>query len=173
MLSGLVRHPGHAVSAYPRAVLRTLKTRGDRRAMIVACPPLVHSPQAAPPLLWLASAFPVAIPVGSVLASLAAGSPVLVKPAPQAPRCGQVAMAAIQRGLDQAGAPGGILTVVLSPEGDVGRRLVTHPEVARVILTGSIETAQLVAGWRADLDASEGSRRRTWKGTRRARGELR
>ncbi|KQY24562.1 aldehyde dehydrogenase [Cellulomonas sp. Root485] len=96
--------------------------------------------------------FPVAIPVGSVLASLAAGSPVLVKPAPQAPRCGQVAMAAIQRGLDQAGAPGGILTVVLSPEGDVGRRLVTHPEVARVILTGSIETAQLFAGWRADLD---------------------
>lgn len=96
--------------------------------------------------------FPVAIPVGSVLASLAAGSPVLVKPAPQAPRCGQVAMAAIQRGLDEAGAPAGILTVVLSPEGDVGRRLVTHPDVARVILTGSIETAQLFAGWRADLD---------------------
>ncbi|KQR16716.1 bifunctional proline dehydrogenase/L-glutamate gamma-semialdehyde dehydrogenase [Cellulomonas sp. Leaf334] len=96
--------------------------------------------------------FPVAIPVGSVLASLAAGSPVLVKPAPQALRCGQVAMAAIQRGLDEAGAPGGILTVVLSPEGDVGRRLVTHPDVARVILTGSIETAQLFAGWRTDLD---------------------
>lgn len=96
--------------------------------------------------------FPVAIPVGSVLASLAAGSPVLVKPAPQAPRCGQVAMAAIQRGLDDAGAADGILTVVLSPEGEVGRRLVTHPDVARVILTGSIETAQLFAGWRADLD---------------------
>ena len=96
--------------------------------------------------------FPVAIPVGSVLASLAAGSPVVVKPAPQAPRCGQVAMAAIQRGLDQVGAPAHVLTVVLSPEGDVGRRLVTHPDVARVILTGSIETAQLFAGWRADLD---------------------
>jgi RHH-type proline utilization regulon transcriptional repressor/proline dehydrogenase/delta 1-pyrroline-5-carboxylate dehydrogenase len=96
--------------------------------------------------------FPVAIPVGSVLASLAAGSPVLVKPAPQAPRCGQAAMAAIQRGLDAAGATPGILTVVLSPEGDVGRRLVTHPDVARVVLTGSIETAQLFAGWRSDLD---------------------
>ncbi|WP_421740897.1 bifunctional proline dehydrogenase/L-glutamate gamma-semialdehyde dehydrogenase [Cellulomonas sp.] len=96
--------------------------------------------------------FPVAIPVGSVLASLAAGSPVLVKPAPQAPRCGQVAMAAIRRGLDDAGAPEGILTVVLSPEGDVGRRLVTHPDVARVLLTGSIDTARLFAGWRPDLD---------------------
>ncbi len=96
--------------------------------------------------------FPVAIPVGSVLASLAAGSVVLAKPAPQAQRCGQVAMAAIRRGLESAGAPDGILTVVLSPEGDVGRRLVTHPDVARVVLTGSIETAQLFAGWRADLD---------------------
>ncbi|MBO3101445.1 proline dehydrogenase family protein [Cellulomonas fengjieae] len=96
--------------------------------------------------------FPVAIPVGSVLASLAAGSPVLVKPAPQAPRCGQVAMAAVRRGLDSAGAPEGILTVVLSPEGEVGRRLVTQPDVARVLLTGSLETAQLFSGWRPDLD---------------------
>ncbi|MDC7122920.1 bifunctional proline dehydrogenase/L-glutamate gamma-semialdehyde dehydrogenase [Cellulomonas fimi] len=96
--------------------------------------------------------FPVAIPVGSVLASLAAGSPVLIKPAPATPRCAQVAMAAIQRALTEAGAPHGTLTVVLSPEGDVGRRLVTHPDVARVVLTGSIETARLFAGWRDDLD---------------------
>ncbi|GCD20291.1 proline dehydrogenase [Cellulomonas algicola] len=96
--------------------------------------------------------FPVAIPVGSVLASLAAGSPVLIKPAPATPRSAQVAMAAIRRALDDAGAPTGTLTVVLSPEGDVGRRLVTHPDVARVVLTGSIETARLFAGWRDDLD---------------------
>lgn len=96
--------------------------------------------------------FPVAIPVGSVLASLAAGSPVLIKPAPATPRCTRVAMAAILRALDEAGAPAGTLTVVLSPEGDVGRRLVTHPDVARVVLTGSIETARLFAGWRDDLD---------------------
>ena len=96
--------------------------------------------------------FPVAIPVGSVLASLAAGSPVLVKPAP--------ADAAVRAGRD-GGDPArarrgrrarGVLTVVLSPEGDVGRRLVTHPDVARVVLTGSIETARLFAGWRPDLD---------------------
>lgn len=92
--------------------------------------------------------FPVAIPVGSVLASLAAGSPVIVKPAPQTPLCGQVAMAAIQRGLDAPGA----LTVVLSPEGAVGKHLVTHPSVSRVLLTGSIETARLFAGWRPSLD---------------------
>ncbi|MEN0128216.1 MAG: bifunctional proline dehydrogenase/L-glutamate gamma-semialdehyde dehydrogenase [Brevundimonas sp.] len=91
--------------------------------------------------------FPVAIPAGSVLAALAAGSPVLVKPAPATPRCAQVAMAAIASAL-----PPGVLTVVLSPEGDVGRRLVTHPQVDRVLLTGSIETARTFAGWRPDLD---------------------
>jgi RHH-type transcriptional regulator, proline utilization regulon repressor / proline dehydrogenase / delta 1-pyrroline-5-carboxylate dehydrogenase len=91
--------------------------------------------------------FPVAIPAGSALAALAAGSPVLLKPAPATPRCAQVAMAAIASAL-----PPGVLTVVLSPEGDVGRRLVTHPDVARVILTGSIETARMFAGWRPDLD---------------------
>lgn len=96
--------------------------------------------------------FPVAIPVGSVLAALAAGSPVLIKPAPQTPRCVQVAGAAIQRALDAAGVTEPALQVVLSPEGEVGRRLVTHPDVARVLLTGSIETAQLFAGWRPGLE---------------------
>ncbi|ROS31257.1 proline dehydrogenase family protein [Cellulomonas sp. PhB150] len=91
--------------------------------------------------------FPVAIPVGSVLAAIAAGSPVLVKPAPATPQCAQVAMAAIAAVL-----PPDVLTVVLSPEGDVGRRLVTHPDVARVLLTGSIETARAFAGWRPGLD---------------------
>ncbi|MDM7831793.1 bifunctional proline dehydrogenase/L-glutamate gamma-semialdehyde dehydrogenase [Cellulomonas edaphi] len=90
--------------------------------------------------------FPVAIPVGSVLAALAAGSPVLIKPAPATPRCAQVAMAAVASAL-----PPGVLTVVLSPEDEVGRRLVTHEDVTRVLLTGSIETAELFAGWRPDL----------------------
>lgn len=96
--------------------------------------------------------FPVAIPVGSVLAALAAGSPVVVKPAPQTPRCARVAMHAVHRAMSELDVPGDVLQVVLSPEGDVGRRLVTHPAVRRVLLTGSIETARLFEGWRADLD---------------------
>ncbi len=96
--------------------------------------------------------FPVAIPIGSALAALAAGSPVLVKPAPPVPRCGQVAMAAVQRALAEAGCPPDVLQVVLSPEGEIGRHLVSHPEVARVVLTGSIETAELFASWRDDLE---------------------
>ncbi|MGY4643159.1 proline dehydrogenase family protein [Cellulomonas sp. URHB0016] len=96
--------------------------------------------------------FPVAIPVGSVLASIGAGSPVVVKPAPQTPRCARVAMAAVAQALTDSGVPEGVLTVVLSPEGEVGRRLVAHPDVARVLLTGSIETARLFARWRPGRD---------------------
>ena len=38
------------------------------------------------------------------------------------------------------------------PDGDLGRHLVTHEGVARVILTGAIETAQMFASWRPGLD---------------------
>lgn len=96
--------------------------------------------------------FPVAIPVGSVLAALAAGSPVLVKPAPQTPRCAAVAMAAVHAALADEGVPTDVLQVVATDENEVGRRLVAHPDVARVVLTGSIETARLFSGWRDDLD---------------------
>lgn len=95
--------------------------------------------------------FPVAIPVGSVLAALAAGSPVIAKPAPQTPRCAAVALGAVHAALLDEGAPLDALQVVQVAEDDSGRRLVSHPDVARVLLTGSIETAALFVGWRDDL----------------------
>ncbi|WP_225754500.1 bifunctional proline dehydrogenase/L-glutamate gamma-semialdehyde dehydrogenase [Actinotalea sp. Marseille-Q4924] len=96
--------------------------------------------------------FPVAIPIGSVLAALAAGSPVVIKPAPPTPRCAGVAVAAVHRAMDDLGVPRDVLQIVDSPEGEIGRHLVTHPDVARVLLTGSIETARLFGRWRPDLD---------------------
>ncbi|GED09696.1 proline dehydrogenase family protein [Cellulosimicrobium cellulans] len=105
--------------------------------------------------------FPVAIPVGGVLAALAAGSAVLAKPAPPTPRCLEVAVEAIRAGLrdavaaapeDFAGLDAGSVTEVVQyvrvPDDELGKRLVTHDDVARVVLTGSIETAQLFARWK-------------------------
>ncbi len=91
--------------------------------------------------------FPVAIPAGGVLAALAAGSGVIIKPAPQAKRCAAVVVEALW----DAGVPRDLLVLANVAEGDLGRRLVSHPAVDRVILTGSFETAQLFRGWRADL----------------------
>jgi RHH-type proline utilization regulon transcriptional repressor/proline dehydrogenase/delta 1-pyrroline-5-carboxylate dehydrogenase len=96
--------------------------------------------------------FPVAIPVGGVMAALAAGSPVVIKPAKATRRCVEVAVAAINEGLAEEGAPTNLLQVVHVANHGLGRRLVTHPDVETVVLTGSIDTAAMFAGWRPELN---------------------
>jgi RHH-type transcriptional regulator, proline utilization regulon repressor / proline dehydrogenase / delta 1-pyrroline-5-carboxylate dehydrogenase len=91
--------------------------------------------------------FPVAIPAGSTLAALAAGSPVIFKPAPQAVRCG----ALIAEILWAAGVPRDVLQYVRLDDAELGRSLVAHPSVERVILTGSFQTAELFRSFRPDL----------------------
>lgn len=91
--------------------------------------------------------FPVAIPAGSTLAALAAGSAVVVKPAPQAQRCGSVMVEALWA----AGVPADALQLVHVEEGDLGRALVGDPRVDRLILTGAYDTAALFRSFRADL----------------------
>ncbi len=91
--------------------------------------------------------FPVSIAAGGVTAALAAGSGVLFKPAPQAVRCGAV----IADALWDAGVPRDLLRLVVIDEDVLGRELITHPGVDRVILTGSFETARMFRSWRPDL----------------------
>jgi RHH-type proline utilization regulon transcriptional repressor/proline dehydrogenase/delta 1-pyrroline-5-carboxylate dehydrogenase len=91
--------------------------------------------------------FPVAIPAGSVLAALAAGSGVIIKPAAQARRSGAVMVEALW----EAGVPRDALELLTIDDGDLGQRLVSHPTVDRVILTGAYETAELFRSWRPDL----------------------
>ncbi|MET0671932.1 MAG: bifunctional proline dehydrogenase/L-glutamate gamma-semialdehyde dehydrogenase, partial [Microbacterium pygmaeum] len=91
--------------------------------------------------------FPLAIPAGGVLAALAAGSGVVFKPAPQARRCAAV----LAEALWAAGVPREVLALVDIEEGALGRQLISHPDVDRVILTGSWETADLFRSWRPDL----------------------
>ncbi len=91
--------------------------------------------------------FPVAIPAGSVLAALAAGSAVIIKPAPQVRRCAAVMVQALW----DAGVPREVLRLVDVPEDEVGRALIAHPAVDRVVLTGAFETAALFRSWRPDL----------------------
>ncbi len=91
--------------------------------------------------------FPLAIPAGGVLAALAAGSGVVFKPAPQARRCAAV----LTEALWEAGVPRDLLALVDIDEGALGQQLIAHPDVDRVILTGSWETAALFRSWRPEL----------------------
>ncbi|MCC6377060.1 MAG: bifunctional proline dehydrogenase/L-glutamate gamma-semialdehyde dehydrogenase [Microbacteriaceae bacterium] len=91
--------------------------------------------------------FPVAISAGSVLSALASGAAVIVKPARQAQRSGAVMVDALWR----AGVPKDVLSLVDLKDRVLGEKLVTRPEVDRVILTGGYETAELFRSWRPDL----------------------
>ncbi|MBX3094434.1 MAG: bifunctional proline dehydrogenase/L-glutamate gamma-semialdehyde dehydrogenase, partial [Cryobacterium sp.] len=91
--------------------------------------------------------FPVAIPAGSVLSALASGASVIAKPARQAQRSGAVMIDALWR----AGVPREVLNLVDLRARDLGQKMVAHPAVDRVILTGGYETAEMFRSWRPDL----------------------
>ncbi len=87
--------------------------------------------------------FPYAIAAGGVLAALAAGNTVLLKPAPEAVRVGWILADQLWR----SGVPRDVLQFVPSRDDDVGRHLVSHPGVDAVILTGSLSTAEMFRSW--------------------------
>jgi RHH-type proline utilization regulon transcriptional repressor/proline dehydrogenase/delta 1-pyrroline-5-carboxylate dehydrogenase len=91
--------------------------------------------------------FPYAIPAGGVLASLAAGNAVILKPAPEA-----VAVAyELVKQLWDAGVPREVVQMVPTRDDECGRHLVTHVGVSAVILTGSFDTAKLFISWKPTL----------------------
>jgi RHH-type proline utilization regulon transcriptional repressor/proline dehydrogenase/delta 1-pyrroline-5-carboxylate dehydrogenase len=84
--------------------------------------------------------FPLAIFTGQIAAALAAGNPVLAKPAEQTPLIAAQAVAL----LHEAGVPRPALQL-LPGEGDtVGAALVAQPGVAGVVFTGSTGVARLL-----------------------------
>jgi len=84
--------------------------------------------------------FPLAIFVGEVGAALAAGNPVLAKPAEQTPL---IAHAAV-RVLHRAGVPAAALQLLPGRGETVGAALVADPRIAGVIFTGSTDVARLI-----------------------------
>ena len=83
--------------------------------------------------------FPLAIFTGQVAAALAAGNPVLAKPAEETPL---IAAAAVDL-LHEAGVPQDVLQLVPG-EGDVGALLVADPRTCGVLFTGSTDVARLI-----------------------------
>jgi acyl-CoA reductase-like NAD-dependent aldehyde dehydrogenase len=84
--------------------------------------------------------FPIAIASWKLGPALACGNTVVLKPAELTPltalRLGELGL--------EAGLPEGVLNVVVGPGSVVGRRLVEHPEVAKIGFTGSTEVGRSV-----------------------------
>jgi betaine-aldehyde dehydrogenase len=85
--------------------------------------------------------FPLAIASWKLAPALAAGNTVVLKPAELTPltalRFLEVAA--------EAGIPDGVVNVVVGPGSVCGRRLVEHPDVAKIAFTGSTEVGRSIA----------------------------
>lgn len=92
--------------------------------------------------------FPYAIPAGGVFAALAAGSAVILKPAPESRSTARLLAEQCWAG----GVPRDVLQFVSCADDDTGKYLVTHRDIDAVILTGGYETAQLFQNWRPQLE---------------------
>jgi RHH-type proline utilization regulon transcriptional repressor/proline dehydrogenase/delta 1-pyrroline-5-carboxylate dehydrogenase len=91
--------------------------------------------------------FPYAIPAGGVLAALAAGNSVILKPSLHT-----VLIAyRLACQLWEAGIPKEVLQFIPCPEDDTGRALITDRRVDTVVLTGAYQTGEMFKGWKADL----------------------
>ena len=84
--------------------------------------------------------FPVSIFTGQLSAALAAGNPVLVKPAEQTPLTAALAVELLHR----AGIPGEVLHFLPGDGAIVGAAITRDPRIAGVAFTGSGETARLI-----------------------------
>ena len=91
--------------------------------------------------------FPYAIPAGGVFAALMAGNTVILKPPPETRRVA----AWLAQQCWAAGIPPDALQFVACPDDEVGRFLVTHPEVGTVVLTGAYATAQMFLDWKPTM----------------------
>jgi acyl-CoA reductase-like NAD-dependent aldehyde dehydrogenase len=86
--------------------------------------------------------FPLNLVAHKVAPAIAAGCPVVLKPASQTPLTA-VALRALL--VDECGLPPDYLQVVTGAGGEVGNALVEHPDVAYVSFTGSSEVGWAIA----------------------------
>ncbi|MGQ0831936.1 MAG: proline dehydrogenase family protein [Microthrixaceae bacterium] len=77
--------------------------------------------------------FPLAIPCGMSVAAIAAGNPVILKPAEQTPAVAW----RLAQALAAAGAPPAVFQLLPGVGEEVGAHLVAHPDVAVIAFTGS------------------------------------
>jgi benzaldehyde dehydrogenase (NAD) len=85
--------------------------------------------------------FPLVLGMRVIAPAIALGNVVLLKPSPETPASGGLAIAEL---FEAAGAPPGVFQV-LPGDVAVGQRLVTHPDVAMVHFTGSTTVGREIA----------------------------
>lgn len=80
--------------------------------------------------------FPLGMIAKKLAASLAAGSPAVIKPSSKTPLTMIALFTLLERELD---LPSGMVNLVIGPAGEIGNTLCEHPDVQMVSFTGSTE----------------------------------
>lgn len=83
--------------------------------------------------------FPFSIPMGQLAASLIAGNSLILKPSEITPRIGRL----VETLCRDAGFPDNLVQVI-SGDGRLGALLASHPDIDKVVFTGSVETGKKV-----------------------------
>jgi benzaldehyde dehydrogenase (NAD) len=91
--------------------------------------------------------FPLVLGMRVIAPAIALGNAVLIKPSPETPLSGGLAIAEL---FQAAGLPAGILSV-LPGDIEVGQRLVSHPDVNMIHFTGSTSVGRQIAGTAGEL----------------------
>jgi 1-pyrroline dehydrogenase len=89
--------------------------------------------------------YPIMMAVWKIAPALAAGNTVVLKPSTWTP-LSALRLAELAADI----LPKGVLNVITGPGGSVGKRLVTHPDVDMVSLTGDVATGKEIARAAAD-----------------------
>jgi succinate-semialdehyde dehydrogenase/glutarate-semialdehyde dehydrogenase len=84
--------------------------------------------------------FPAAMITRKCAPALAAGCPVVIRPASQTP----LSALALAELASRAGIPRGVINVVTGPSGEMGRELTENPTVRKLSFTGSTEVGKLL-----------------------------
>jgi succinate-semialdehyde dehydrogenase/glutarate-semialdehyde dehydrogenase len=84
--------------------------------------------------------FPSAMILRKVAPALAAGCPMIVKPAEETP----LSAAALAELADRAGIPSGVLSVICGVPEEIGGVLTAHPDVRALSFTGSTQVGKLL-----------------------------
>jgi acyl-CoA reductase-like NAD-dependent aldehyde dehydrogenase len=90
--------------------------------------------------------FPLVIAAWKLGPALAAGNTVVLKPAELTP----LSAMRFEHFAVEAGLPEGVVNVVVGPGSVCGRRLVEHPDVAKIAFTGSTEVGRSIAAGAAN-----------------------
>ena len=92
--------------------------------------------------------FPIAVPSWKIFPALVAGNAVVWKPSPETPAIS----AAFIKVFEEAGLPAGVINLLLAPGAEVGKALVSHPDVRVISFTGSTGTGRAIAKSAARLN---------------------